>query len=253
MMDFTPRTSPVEWGTQPYIWTGSTIYQCVWFVYFRCEECSLPDPCYQNRATRTEGYNNAKTWLDNFKEPWEVKDTSYTPVKGDVAVFDGEYGHVVFFETDTMISEYSAGDPNSFRNRDWASMGKGNLLGFLHLPYDPVEPVARDTTVDQIQTTDEALRIRTKPSLDGEVVGHVQIGYYNVLDQKKSDGYTWYKLAKDRWCADVSTEFLPGSEDETIKQIEEHLKAVDDLVRTLGTEENDYKERLEKIHELSEV
>lgn len=251
-MEFAVRTNPVEWGTEPYIWTGGTIYQCVWFCYGRAGEAGLPDPCYNNRATKTEGYNNAKTWLNNYKEPWEIRDTNYTPVKGDIAVFDGTYGHVVFFETDDMISEYSNGDPNSFRNRDWASMGKSNLLGFLHLPFDPVEPVERNTNVDQIQTTDESLRIRTKPSLDGEIVGHVQLGFYNVLDIKEADGYRWYRLGKDRWCADVSTIYLPADED-IIKLIEEYLNRMKAEVKELAKERDDYKDRLRKINDISKL
>ena len=254
-MDFKIRTSPVEWGTKPYIWAGSTIYQCTWYVYGRSGEAGLPDPCYQNRGTKAEGYNNAKTWLDNFKEPWNpIRDLSYTPVKGDIAVFDGEYGHVVFFETDTMTSEYSSGNADSFKNRDWSSYSKSNLLGFLHLPYEPVEPVDRNPNVDQIETSDTSLRIRTEPSLEADIVGHVQIGYYNVLDQTDADSYTWYEIAKDRWCANITTKYLPADGDEDIiKVLEEYIAKMNNAVKLLNNENKELKDKMEQIHDLSEV
>ena len=91
---------------------------------------------------------------------------------------------------------------NEFDNDNWefgsALAGCGPLLGYLHFPLNAVSPVARNEAVDQIETTDISLRIRTEPSLEGEVVGHVQLGYYNVSSKNEADGYTWYQIQKDR-------------------------------------------------------
>lgn len=210
---FTPRTTPVAEGTAPYKWGVDSVYQCTWYCYGRSQEAlkTADPPCFWDRATQTGSYTNAKDWLENFRDPWQVKDPSYAPVAGDIAVFDGQYGHVQFMETDVMFSEYSNGDPNSFRNGKFEK--KSNLLGFLHYPLNEIPPVERNDKVNQIQTTDPSLRIRTKPSLSGEIVGHVQVGYYNVYNKEENDGYTWYQIAPDRWCADITTNYLPAGGD----------------------------------------
>lgn len=245
---FTPRTTPVKEGEAPWAWGVPSVYQCVWYVYYRA--LIFGPPCYWDRATRTGSYTNAKEWLKNFREPWQVKDPTYTPVAGDIVVYDGTYGHVQFMETDVMYSEYSNGDPNSFRNGKFER--KSNILGFLHYPYDPVEPVERNVNVDQIQTTDIGLRIRTSPSLSGDIIGHVKIGYYNVLDEKTKDGYTWYEIGKDRWCANISTIYLPSDNDDIIKDLERYFNNLKTTIKTKDETIENYKKRMAEIHKLSE-
>lgn len=248
---FTPRTTPVEVGKQPYVWNIPSVYQCVWYAYYRCLEVGF-SPCeWFDRATQTGSYTNAKDWLENYRDPWEVKKPDWKAVAGDILVYDsGEYGHVIFCETDVLTSEYRNGDPNSFRN---AKIGdfKGNLIGILHYPYEPLNPVERNENVDQIQTTDEALRIRTKPSLDAEIVGHVQLGYYNVLQQKDADGFTWYKLAKDRWCANDTVIYLP-SEDDFVKEFERFLDSTKAKINAVESENKELKADMTKISKITE-
>lgn len=232
---FTPRTEPVPYGLTPYKWDITSVYQCVWYVFYRVLECGYSPVEWWDRATQTGSYTNAKEWLKEYRDPWmPITDLDYVPVAGDVAVFDGEYGHVQFFETEVMVSEYSNGDPNSFRVKKFER--KSNLLGFLHYPYSPVLPVERNTNVNQIETTDEQLRIRIKPSLEAEIVGHVQLGYYNVLSQTEADGYTWYEIAKDRWCADITTNYLPSEENDFVKQLEKFLNETKAKINALEDE-----------------
>lgn len=215
---WTPLTHPLEKGTPPYNWNCESVYQCTWFCYFRAGSL-MSYPTWWDRPTKTGSYTNAKEWLKEYRDPWiPITDKNYKPVAGDILVYDGEYGHVIFMETDTMTSEYRNGDPNSFRN---AKLGdyKGDLLGVLHYPLKIVSPVERNENATQIETTDELLRIRTKPSLEGEIVGHVQLGYYNVLDEKEADGYIWYEIEKDRWCANVSTIYLPKTDGDFVEEI----------------------------------
>ena len=230
---FTPRTSPVAQGEEPFAWNVPSVYQCTWFCYGESIRFASPC-CWWDRATKTGSYTNAKDWLENYRDPWVVKDKEYTPVQGDIAVFDGQYGHVQFMETDTMFAEYSSGDPNSFKTGKFVK--KDNLLGFLHYPYERIDPVERNTNVNQIQTTDEQLRIRTAPNLEAEIVGHVQLGYYNVLSQTEADGYTWYEIAKDRWCADITTNYLPGDQNDFIRQLEKFLNDTKAKINALEEE-----------------
>lgn len=214
-----PRTTPVKEGEKPFAWNVQSVYQCTWFCYFESAFHSLPFPCFWDRETQTGSYTDAKYWLDNYRDPWvPITDPDYIPIAGDILVYDGEYGHVIFCETDTMTAEYRSGDPNSFRVGRVGDY-KGTLLGVLHCPVRPVPTVERNETIDQIETTDESLRIRTEPSLSAEIVGHVEIGYYNVLDKTEADGYTWYKIADDRWVADITTTFFPRQGSDFIDQI----------------------------------
>ena len=250
---FKIRTTPVEQGTQPYNWNTDSIYQCTWYAYYRALEVGFSAPCYYDRNDKLGSYTNAKEWLKNFREPWEVKGLDYKVQAGDIVVYDGEYGHVQFMETNSMFSEYASGNPNSFKNGKLDEYYNKTILGYLHFPLSPVEPVERNTSVNQIQTTDAELRIRTKPSLSAEIVGYVQLGFYNVLDIKENDGYTWYKIAKDRWCASVSTIYLPSDETDIIKEIERYFNSMKGKINELNNKNVDLEKKLKQIHELSDV
>lgn len=246
------RTSPVEVGTIPYAWGVPSVYQCTWYCYYRALECGLTPPTYWDRATKQGSYPNAKDWLDNFREPWEVKDTNWKPVAGDILVYtDNTYGHVIFCESDTITSEYRNGDPNSFRN---AKVGdyKGDLIGVLHYPFESVLPVERNENVPQIETTDEQLRIRVAPNLEAEIVGHVQLGYYNVLQTKEADGYTWYEISKDRWCANITTNYLAAESSDFVKEIEKWANEMVNAIKSKDKTITDLKADMKQIGEVAD-
>lgn len=248
---FKPRTTPLEYGEQPWKWDVDSVYQCTWYCFWRFFQVHGLYPCYQNGETKTGSYNNGNTWLKNVRSPIEAKDIDYNPVAGDVAVYDWDvYGHVIFLETNTLTSEYRNGNPNSFRNANLGDF-KGQLLGYLHNPYEPINPVQRNENVAQIKTTDDTLRIRIAPSLKADIVGHVQLGYYNVLDTHEEDGYTWYEIAKDRWCANITTIYLPKNENDMVEQIRKWADAmindVNEKQKKIETAEADFK----KIEEIS--
>ena len=249
---FTPLTRPLEKGEAPWKWNVESVFQCTWFVFYRCLSVSYNEPCYFDRETRTGSYTNAKDWLANYREPWEVKGIDYTPVAGDIVVYDGTYGHVQFMETDTMYSEYANGNPDSFRNGKLSDYN-GKILGYLHYPYESLKPVERNTNINQIETLNESLRIRTKPSLKGDIVGYVQKGYYNVLDIKEADGYKWYKLDSNRWCANIDVKYLPKDDDDIIRELEEYFNSMKEKVNVLTNENTDLKKDMKKIKEISEV
>ena len=251
------KTAPIP-PQEPYKWGVESEGQCTWYVYYRAIEVGFTPPCYWDRETRTGSYTNAKDWLNNFREPWEVKGPEYRPVPGDIAVFSGNYGHVIFIEkSDGLISEYNRITKGGFDNDVWefgsSLSGCGPLLGYLHFPNGSISPVPRNEAVNQIETTDTALRIRTEPSLEGLIVGQVGIGYYDVLAQTEADGYTWYRIGKDRWCANITTKYLPADDTDILSQIEKYLNSMKVKAQELNKENNDLKERLDKINELSKV
>lgn len=70
--------------------------------------------------------------------------------------------------------------------------------------YVPVtEPVERDETRDQLEVIKNKLRVRTEPSLNGEILDFAKLGYYNDLETRENDGYVWHKIADDNWVAQV--------------------------------------------------
>lgn len=255
------RTTPVSEGTKPYAWGVESVYQCTWYAYYRALENGMSAPCYWDRATKTGSYTNAKDWLENYREPWEVKGTDYTPKAGDIAVYEWQdLGHVVFLETDTMTSEYRSGNPDSFRN---AKLGdfKGELLGYLHYPYESINPVERNENVPQIKATDEQLRIRTLPNLDGEIVGHTKLGFYNVLsetearveDKAKVDGLEkWYEISKGRYCANITTEYFMPTEEDFIKEFERYIVGLKTTIKNIKDENAELKADMMKIEEVAE-
>lgn len=253
------RTTPVEYGTKPYDWYVESVYQCTWYSYFRCQESDvgLSAPCYWDRPTRTGSYTNAKEWLKNYREPWVVKGPDYKPQKYDIVVFDGNYGHVAFIEevhdNFAILSQYKNGDKKSFSNYQWqiGTAYTGPLLGYLH--YDNIKPVPRDTSVNQVYVSNDRLRIRRQPSLSGDILGYASIGYYNVLSTKDNDGYTWYKLDNDKYIANVETKYYPTKQQDIVRVIEDFVDNLTSEVNNLKDNNEEYRNVLNEIHNLSEV
>lgn len=181
-----------------------------------------------------------------------INGSFYTGEHG-VAYYQGKYDTRSRFKSlqelsDFMVSEY----PTRFYHY-WTLDKESQMVGGQpeHIFVCPVtvSPVERNTNVTQIQTTDEDLRIRTEPSLNADVVGHVQLGYYNVLQTREADGLTWYEIANNRWCADVTTIYLPKQKD-IIAEIERYFDAMKSEVETLTNENDKLKEKLKKIKEI---
>ena len=247
-----PRTTPLIYGEEPWKWDVDSVWQCTWYSFWRFYQVHGIFPTYQNRATKSGSYNNANTWLENYRDPVKPMGKDYVPVAGDIVVYDwSDLGHVAFMETDTMTSSYGNGNPDSFKFQDYRKFN-GEIMGFLHSDYYPILPVERNTNATQIQTTDEQLRIRTAPSLDAEIVGHVQLGYYNVLNQTDADGYTWYEIAKERWCANITTNYLPAEQNDFVRQLEKFLNDTKAKITALESQNKEMREDYMKIKNISE-
>lgn len=64
-------------------------------------------------------------------------------------------------------------------------------------------PVSRNKGKNQIRVVSQFINCRGLPSLNGKILGYINLGYYNVFDTKTSGGYTWYKIASGKWVANV--------------------------------------------------
>lgn len=182
---------------------------------------------------------------------------SYYTGEHGVAYYNGKYDTRDQFKSLQELSDFMVNNyPTRFYHYwtlDKESQMVGGVPEHILVRPDNVRPVERNTNVNQIETTDDTLRIRTKPSLDGEIVGHVEIGYYNVLQKTEADNYTWYEIAKDRWCADVATKYLPASSDDVIRVIEEYFNGLKGEITKLTEENKSLKDKLKEIHRISNV
>lgn len=110
----------------------------------------------------------------------------------------------------------------------------------LRAPDKIVDPVERNKSIDQIKVNTNEQNVRTAPN--GQILGSAQSGFYNVLNEVKTD-YVWYEVEPDRWIAGVEgrVEFLEGDSD------------YKEVIRMLTEENTELRNRLGKIHDLSEV
>lgn len=91
--------------------------------------------------------------------------------------------------------------PSSDQNKDWYSK---RWEDFESYDYPEIikylgNPVKRDTSKKQIEVLVHELRVRNSPN--GEILGYINLGIYDVLDVLEKDNYTWYKIADDNWIA----------------------------------------------------
>lgn len=183
-----------------------------------------------------------------------INGSFYTGEHG-VAYYNGKYDTRNRFKSlpelsDFMVSQY----PTRFYHY-WTLDKESQMVGGKpeHILVRPetVSPVERNTNVNQIQTTDDTLRIRTAPNLSAEIVGHVEKGYYNVLQEHEADGFTWYEIASGRWCANVSTIYLPKQND-IIAEIERYFNAMKTEINSLTDENEKLKKKLSDIKAICE-
>ena len=130
---------------------------------------------------------------------------------GDVIGTGSDYGGARFYtRAYTKASGYAINSNYVF---------KGFIYCPLEFAYYVGTPMPRDSFVNQVSVEINNLRARNMPSLSGIVEGYVNPGLYSLDPLKKNtveaDGYTWYRIESDLWCAKVSgVEFLPKQEEE---------------------------------------
>ena len=99
------------------------------------------------------------------------------------------------------------------------------------VPKEPIvlpKPVERNKDKRQFQVDyNDNLRVRTKPSLNCEVLGILNAGIYEFTEEKDAEGYKWVKIGTDMWCACTDMSRILEIEKEIIKEpveIEEEIK-----------------------------
>lgn len=212
----------------------------------------------------TQNAHVARVFKIEDGTPW-VRASFYTGEHG-VSVYDGHYDTRTSFSTTEQVSDFMVKNyPARFYHENTLEkecrMVNCQPAYILSMP-NTINPVERDEDVNQIRTTDDTLRIRTNPSLSGSIVGHVEIGYYNVLAIEKASeedrkwykenrGETltcWYEIAKDRWCGNVTTEYLPKKGE---SDISEAMKVILEALDSLQEENTRLRNGIKEIADIA--
>lgn len=174
--------------------------------------------------------------LDKYFD--EVPTTEMCP--GDVCIW--EYGHIALFDNwDGNKCWYFSQNPNPCQVM---VINAGGLHAFRLKEEKPkITPnVERNENINQVYVNVSELRVRTTPSLNGDILGFASIGYYNVLEQTEADNYTWFKIDNDNWIA-----YSPEWEDYYPIQEDDYKKLYEDALLIINIKDEKIKELENKI------
>jgi len=139
--------------------------------------------------------------LDAYFDEVDVHDMH----PGDVCIW--EEGHIAIFDSwDGYNCWYFSQNPNP------SKVMQCNLGSTMHAfrlrkseppkPTPEVTPnVERDEYKNQLEVKVPKLRVRTTPSLNGEILGLAKEGFYNYYEIVDAEGYNWYRIADNQWVA----------------------------------------------------
>ena len=194
-------------------------YQCFDLaqLYFQevldVPEYVLADCCYVKNMLVGE----KRKLLDEYFD--EVDHNHMTA--GDVCIWDasiGEGGHIAMYDHyDENGVFFFSQNPNPSQVMQITMNG----MTCFHRksatpPLPPItDTVERDENKNQIEVKVEQLRVRTSPSLNGDILGYAKEGFYNYYEEANNDGYKWYKIAENNWIAstDEWTNVYPKKEE----------------------------------------
>lgn len=83
-------------------------------------------------------------------------------------------------------------------------------------------PVPRDESKIQIEIKKGATTVRARTSANGNILGYMNSGIYNILEVKNTSGYTWYKVEEGLWFAynpDWATIHYPKNNDSSAEEL----------------------------------
>ena len=241
----------------PYYTYGGKFYNCIYdnmlpncveYALLRTfESCEVSEPFQMFEGRSATGYPTAKDWYrDTILPKGEFL------MKGSVACFDGNYGHVAFVErvideNHAIITESQYDSNKDLRNyKYWNKRtveleigkstlsGVGALQGFIYLPIHD-NTVSRQNKA-QIEILEEYVNVRTSANGNIKNVGcYCPMGVYDVLNSKEVDGFVWYKIDSKSWVREGSWLRYYPAEDDSLKTENEQLKAdmkkIEEIVR----------------------
>ncbi len=123
-------------------------------------------------------------------------------------------------------------------------------------------PVIRNEDVEQIQIKDGMTSVRARKTPNGEVLGLMNIGLYNILEKADVNGYTWCRVENNLWFAhsdewsiiyskkEIPVEppkpIEPEVEEPTIEELQNVIDSLEDVIKDQDAEILKLKKQLEE-------
>ncbi len=111
-------------------------------------------------------------------------------------------------------------------------------------------PVARSENVNQVKVFDTTTVLRGRKAPNGDILGYVNPGIYNLLERKADGDYEWFKVEDNLWFAynQEWCEYLEKKEDVSIQ--EEKTDSADQLQNTAEQLQKELAEKEKEINNL---
>lgn len=173
-------------------------------------------------------------------------------IEGTVVVYGNcsfaPVSHVCFFIKDNGNGTYQALQQNT-NNRQYVTIDNNPYNGIIgaFIPNQILEeknkekkcgkPVSRNEYVDQVKIFDNVTSLRARKAPNGEVLGYMNSGIYNLLERKAESDYEWLKVEENVWFANSGDwcEVLPKKEKPT-EPPTEPLPTLEELSQKLHIE-----------------
>lgn len=185
--------------------------------------------------------------------------------------------HVCFFIKDNGNGTYQALQQNT-NNRQYVTIDNNPYNGIIgaFIPNQILEeknkekkcgkPVARNEYVDQVKIFDNITSLRARKAPNGEVLGYMNSGIYNLLERKADGDYEWLKVEENVWFANSGDwcEVLPKKEQPTeppvidedkikIEELEKELNSKNEEIKLLNTRIEELEYQVSQLNAVQEV
>lgn len=126
-------------------------------------------------------------------------------VKGQSVTNDTIIGYVGETGNATGVHLHFGWFDSNEQSKSW---NERNWQDFEKYQYIPIKkylgsPTIRNKKNDQIEVLIDNLYVRN--DANGEILGYISPGIYNILNQKTTNDYTWYQVEDNKWIAYSNT------------------------------------------------
>lgn len=105
-------------------------------------------------------------------------------------------------------------------------------------------PVARNENIEQVRIFDESIQVNARNNPNGDILGYMNTGIYNLLERKLDGNYEWFRVENGLWFAYSTdwSELLPKKEepkpvvDEDKVKIEELENKIQELEEQIAND-----------------
>lgn len=223
--------------------------------------------CSPSSYARSLAENKKNNGILNYFKETAVNNM----IEGTVVVYGicdfAPVSHVCFFIKDNGNGTYQALQQNT-NNRQYVTIDNNPYDGIIgaFIPKQILEekkknnkcgkPVKRNEKVDQVKIFDNVTSLRARKAPNGEVLGYMNSGIYNLLERKAEGDYEWLKVEENVWFANSGDwcEVLPKKEQPTEPptepKVDEDKIKIDELEKELNSKKEETKLLNTRIEEL---